>query len=66
VLTLLAYTVTTKQTFLAMNIFKIRFRNKIEDKFFTDSNLMMYIKKKIGKKLSINSIIKSILCIYLS
>ena len=49
-------TVTTERSFSAMRIVKIRLRNKMEDKFLTNS-LIMYIERETTEKLSINSII---------
>ena len=55
-LTLPVSTATTEQAFSAMNIVKTRLRNKIEEKFLTDS-LMLYIEKEIAATFSTDSII---------
>jgi hypothetical protein len=56
VLTLLVSTATTKRAFSAMNIVKIRLRNKIENEFLTDS-LMVYIESEVAATINIDSII---------
>ncbi|XP_028065386.1 uncharacterized protein LOC114268406 [Camellia sinensis] len=50
VLTLLVSTATTERSFSAMKIVKNRLRNKMEDKFLTDS-LLVYIEKEIAENL---------------
>jgi hypothetical protein len=47
---------TIKQAFSAMNIIKIRLRNKIEDEHLTNS-LILYIKKEIIATFSTDLII---------
>jgi hypothetical protein len=56
VLTLPVSTAITEQSFSAMNIVKIRLRNKIEDEFLMDS-LMVYIEREVAATISIDSII---------
>jgi hypothetical protein len=59
VLTLPVSTAITEQSFSAMNIVKIRLRNKIEDEFLIDS-LMVYIEREVAATISIDSIIDGI------
>ena len=59
-LTLHIFTATTERAFSVMNIIKTRLRNKIEDKFLTDS-LMLYIEKEIAATLSTDSIVDDFL-----
>ncbi|GMJ08630.1 hypothetical protein like AT1G19260 [Hibiscus trionum] len=56
ILTLLVSTATTKRAFSAMKIAKTSLRNKIEDDFLSDY-LIVYIKKEIAEKFTIDSII---------
>jgi hypothetical protein len=60
VLTLPISTATIERVFSIMDIVKIRLRNKIEDKFLTDS-LMVYIEREVAATISIYSIIDDFL-----
>jgi hypothetical protein len=55
ILTLHVSTITNEKAFSAMSIIKTKFRNKIEDEFVIDS-LILYIKREIAAKFSIDSI----------
>ena len=57
VLTLPVSTAMTKRALSAIKIFKIRLHNKVEDKFLKNS-LIVYIKKEIAKKFTVDQIIK--------
>ncbi|XP_028112903.1 zinc finger MYM-type protein 1-like [Camellia sinensis] len=57
VLTLPVSTATTERSFSAMKIVKSRLRNKMEDKFLTDS-LLVYIEKEIVENFITESIIE--------
>jgi hypothetical protein len=56
VLTLPIFTATIERAFLAKNIVKTRFHNKIEDEFLMDF-LMLYIEKKNAATFNTDSII---------
>ena len=56
VLTLLASTATTKQTFSAIKVVKTNLQNKMENDFLKDS-LMLYIEKDTTSTFSFDSII---------
>ena len=55
--TLPVSTTMTKRALSAIKIFKIRLHNKVEDKFLKNS-LILYIKKEIAKKFTVDQIIK--------
>lgn len=56
ILTLPVSTFTTERSFSTMNIVKTTLRNKMEDEFLIDC-LLVYIKKNIAEKFSIDSVI---------
>jgi hypothetical protein len=57
VLTLLVFTMTTKQTFSTMKVVKTKLRNKMENEFLTNS-LVVYIESEIVESFNLDSILE--------